>query len=183
MLDEKGLGEFLETAQHSLFRLETLAAYDVGSDGGDFARYLRGEPGPDMERKRAWHKVLQADRARGVRNYRVHVLRSPLSLYCRYECEWGYAFNTQYEGIGILDLAEAERPAGLVGHDFWAVDDRAAARMHYDGAGRYLGAEIVPATLVPRYLAARDAAWAAAVPFADYWAAHPQHHRGGREAA
>jgi hypothetical protein len=183
VLDEKGLGEFLETAERSLFRLETLASYDVGSDGGDFDRYLRGEPEPDMERKRAWHKVLQTDKARGVRNWRVHVLRSPLSPYLRYECEWGYAFNAPYEDIGILDLAEVSRPAGLVGHDFWLVDERAAARMYYDDDGRYLGAGIVPATDVPRYRAARDASWKAAVPFPDYWASHPQYHRGGRTAA
>jgi hypothetical protein len=183
VLDEKALGEFLEEAQRSLFRLETLAAYDVSSDGGDFTHYLRGEPGPDMVRKGAWHKVLQADRARGVRNYRVHVVRSPLSPYCRYECEWGYAYNVSYEDIGILDLAELERPAGLVDHDFWLVDDRQAVRMHYDDAGRYLGAEIMPAESLHRYLAAREAAWAAAVPFADYWAAHPQYHRGKRSAA
>jgi hypothetical protein len=182
-VDEKGLGEFLESAQYSLFRLETLAKYDVSSDGGDFGRYVRGEPGPDMERKRAWHRVLQADRSRGVRNWRVHVLRSPLSVYLRYECEWGYAYNTPYEDIGILDLAEVGGPAGLVDHDFWLVDDRAAVRMHYDTSGRYLGAEVVPDAALPRYLAARDAAWEAAVPFADYWAAHPQYHRGGHEAA
>ena len=182
-MDEQGLGEFLERAQSSLFRLETRAKYDVSSDGGDFGRYVRGEPGPDMERKRAWHRVLQDDRSRGVRNWRVHVLRSPLSAYLRYECEWGYAYNTPYEDIGILDLAEVERPAGLVDHDFWVVDDRAAVRMHYDTGGRYLGAEVVPDAGLPRYLAARDAAWEAAVPFADYWATHPQYHRGGHEAA
>ena len=182
-MDEQGLGEFLESAQYSLFRLETLAKYDVSSDGGDFGRYVRGEPGPDMERKRAWHRVLQDDRSRGVRNWRVHVLRSPLSAYLRYECEWGYAYNTPYEDIGILDLAEVERPAGLVDHDFWVVDDRAAVRMHYETGGRYLGAEVVPDAGLPRYLAAREAAWQAAVSFADYWAGHPQYHRGGHEAA
>jgi len=183
VLDEKALGEALGAAQHSLFRLEVLASYDVGSDGGDFARYLHGEPGPDMERKRAWHKVLEDDRARGVRNYRVHVLRSPLSPYLRYECEWGYAYNTPHEDIGILDLAEQEEPAGLIDHDFWLVDDAQVVRLHYDTGGRYLGAEVLPAEVLPRYIAAREAAWGAAVPFARYWAAHPQYHRGGREAA
>lgn len=183
MLDEKGLGEFLGAAQHSIFRLETLASYAVGSDGGDFARYLRGEPGPDMERKRTWHKVLQADRDRGVRNYRVHVVRSPISPYCRYEMEWGYAYNTPFEDISILDLAEVDRPADLADHDFFLVDGRTAVRMHYDDDGRYLGAEVLSAADGPRYREAREAAWAAAVPFARYWAAHPQYRRGGREAA
>jgi len=36
---------------------------------------------------------------------------------------------------------------------------------------------------VPRYRAARDAAWEAAVPFDSYWAAHPQYWRDRHRAA
>ncbi|MGH3156303.1 MAG: hypothetical protein ACRDNF_06985 [Streptosporangiaceae bacterium] len=49
--------------------------------------------------------------------------------------------------------------------------------------GRFLGAEIAPGSEVPRYRAARDAAWEAALPFTDYWAAHPQYQRDRRRAA
>lgn len=175
--DPAALGAFCDQATRTLFRLETLDHYDVSSDGGDFRRYMRGESGPDAERKAAWHKVLQADLDRGVTTSRVHVVRSPLSDYLRYEFEWGYAHNLAYEAIRILDLAEQPLPAELDGiGDFWLADGHAAAVMHYDQDGRYLGFEVSGAS---RYPAAATAAWDAAVPFESY----QDHHRTGRRVA
>jgi hypothetical protein len=178
--DPAALGEFIDRATRSLSRLETLDRYDVSSDGGDFQRYLRGEAGPDEKRKAAWHKVLQADLDRGIATSRVHVVRSPLSDYLRYEFEWGYAHNLAYERIRILDLAEREAPAELDGiGDFWLVDGCDVAVMHYDEDGRYLGFDTVPEGRASRYIAAAAAAWQAAVPFESY----QDHHRIGRRVA
>jgi len=93
-LDALQLGELIRSqfTRHA-FRLETQDAYDVGDDGGDVARYLRGEPEPDSQRKGAWLERLRAERAAGKTRSRVHVLRSPLSDYLRYECEWGCLLN------------------------------------------------------------------------------------------
>lgn len=178
--DPAALGELIDTANHSLFRLEVREHYDVGSDGGDFQRYISGDPGPDPERKATWHKVLQADLDRGITTSRVHVVRSPLSDYLRYEFEWGYAHNLDYERIGILDLAEQPLPPELEGiGDFWLMDGQRAAVMHYDTAGRYLGFEAAQGRRVARYAYARDAALRAAVPFESYMSAH----RIGRHVA
>ena len=182
MMDERQLGEFLDQAQHELFRLEVLDAYEVASDGTDFGRYLRGDPEPDPARKGPWLARLAADAARGFRNYRVHVLTSPLSAYLRYECEWGYVPNAAAgEDIRILDLAEKPRPADLVSEDFWLMDNHTVILMHYRSS-RFAGAEVLSPAIAPRYRAARDAAWHSAEPFEEYWSAHPQFHRG-REAA
>jgi hypothetical protein len=182
VLDEAALGDLLDTAVRDLFRLETLDLYEVRSDGSDFDRYLRGEPGPDMARKQPWMDRLAADAARGLRNYRVHVLRSPLSPYVRYECEWGYAFNvTAGEEIRVLDLAERPEPAGLVHEDFWLMDDTTVVRMRYR-EGRFTGAEVLPPADLDRYRAARDAAWHGAVPFTEYWSAH-RHYWRDRQAS
>ncbi len=172
MLDEAALNELLDLAEHDLFRLETLDLYEVRTDGSDYDRYLRGEPGPDMARKRPWMDRLAADVAKGLRNYRVHVLRSPLSPYLRYECEWGYAYNvTAGEKTRILDLAEVPPPSGLIQEDFWLLDDAFVVRMYYQ-ASRFIGAERLPPSDLDRYRAARDAAWQGAVPFEEYWEAH-----------
>jgi uncharacterized protein DUF6879 len=181
--DLAALGQFVGQARRSLFRLETLDHYDVSSDGGDFQRYVRGEDGPDMERKAAWHKALQANLDRGLTTRRVHVVRSPLSDYLRYEFDWGYAYNLAYEDIRILDLAHrietaatGRFPAALEGlGDFWLIDGSAVALMHYDQAGRYLGFDAAPDEDVIRYARAAEAVWAAAIPFADY--------RAGRRVA
>lgn len=177
MLDEAALGELLDQAEHDLFRLETLDVYEVQTDGSDYDRYLRGEPGPDMARKTPWMERLAADAARGLRNYRVHILRSPLSPYLRYECEWGYAYNsTVGEEIRILDLSERPEPVGLIDEDFWLMDDRLVVRMSYH-TGQFIGAEVLPAGDLGRYRAARDAAWQGAIPFEEYWKAHRQYWR------
>jgi hypothetical protein len=178
--DPAALGEFIDAARHTLFRLETLDHYDVSSDGGDFQRWLHGEPGPDAGRKAAWHKVLQADLDRGVRTSRVHVVRSPLSEYLRYEFEWGYAHNLAYETIGILDLAEQPLPRELEGvGDFWLIDGVRAAVMHYDDAGHYLGFDAASEHESARYSAVQRAATRAAVSFQAYRATH----RIGRHVA
>jgi hypothetical protein len=165
------------------FRLEVRDAYEVASDGGDFARYMAGESLPDASRKNAWLDELATDTAKGKAWQWVHVVRSPLSDYLRYEFEWGYALNI---GVGadvrVLDLAERSRPAGLLDEDFWVLDDEAALVMVYDDANRFVGAEPVAAGELARYRRAQAVAWASAQPFADYWAAHPGYRRRARAA-
>lgn len=166
----------------SAFRLETLGVYDVGSDGGDVARYLRGEPEPTRDRKQPWLDELAAERRAGKVRSRVHVLRTPLSDYLRYECEWGYAPNAAAgEEIRILDLTTTPRPAGLGDEDFWLLDDAHALRMAYDNAGIFVGA-IVADDPQPFHLA-RDAAVTAGEDFARWWARHPQYWRANWAAA
>lgn len=179
MLNEAQLGEAIDARfTRTLFRLEVLDRYDVTTDGADFGRYLRGEPGPDPARKQPWLDQLRREAAEGKYSHRVHVLTSPLSDYLRYECEWGYAYNaTAGEDIRILDLSEVSRPAGLLDEDFWLIDGAHVVRMHYSTGGTFTGAEIMPTGALPRYQAARDAAWAAAVPFTAWWSDHPQYWR------
>lgn len=185
MLDEQQLGDYIDRHFTStLFRLETLDRYDVDSNGGDLARYLAGEPGPDMTRKGPWMDQIRSEVARGLHTYRVHVIRGPLTGYLRFEFEWGYAYNADAgEHIRILDLTGQPEPAGLADEDFWLIGDDRAVPMRYDPAGRFLGAEIAPAHAALRYRAARDAAWAPAVPFDAWWDAHPQYRRDRRRAA
>src|SRR6266536_3599232 len=156
MLNETELGEAIDARfTRSLFRLEVLDRYDVTTDGADYERYLRGEPGPDPARKQPWLDQLRREVAEGKYSHRVHVLTSPLSDYLRYECEWGYAYNvTAGEDIRILDLAEVSRPPGLIDEDFWLIDDAHVIRMHYDGRGAFVGAELMPAEALSRYRAA-----------------------------
>lgn len=185
MLDTARLGELIRSrfTRHA-FRLETLDAYDVGDDGSDVARYLRGKPEPDPERKGAWLARLRTEQAAGKTRQRVHVLRSPLSDYLRYECEWGYLPNVSAgEDVRILDLAERTRPVALdIDHDFWLLDDQVVVRMHYDERGQFLGAEVLDGAELSRYRAAKDAALAFAEPFTSYWDRHPEYHRANRAA-
>lgn len=179
MLTAAQLGEYIDTRlTRSAFRLETLDHYDVESDGGDFERYLRGEPGPDEERKRPWLERLQREREAGLVNQRVHVLSTPLSDYLRYECEWGYRPNSLAgEDIRIIDLTEMPPDyAGLTDHDFWLIDDEHGIRMIYDDRGRFLGAE-PREDLVPWYQRAKAVGLAAGEPFLEWWERHSEEWR------
>ncbi|MEE2039072.1 hypothetical protein Q8791_17810 [Nocardiopsis sp. CT-R113] len=180
MFTEAELEGFFDThLTESAFRLETLDHYDVASDGGDFQRFVAGEPEPDWERKNPWLETLRAAKEAGVREYRVRVLRTPLSDYLRYSCEWGYALNGEAgEEIHVLDLAERKLPAEVVDHDFWLLDDKYPLRMHYSPKGEFIGGELVDS--LELYQKARDAALASAEPFAPWWARHPEEWRANR---
>lgn len=178
MLSEQELDQFFSQHFRTVAaRLEVRDRYAVASDGGDFARYLNGEDQPDPARKNPWLDELRADTAAGKTWRWVHVVRSPLSDYLRYSIEWGYLPNTRAGAqVKILDLTEHPRPDDLVDEDFWLFDDGTVLRMAYDSGGRFLGAEPVP-DQDGRYCRALEAAWLAAEPVSDYWAAHPQYHR------
>ena len=165
----------------SAFRLEALDFYDVDSDGDDYHRYVAGEPDPDPDRKNPWLAELRAEKAAGRLRHRVHVLRTPLNDYLRYECEWGYVPNSEAgEDIRILDLAEVDRPAELIDGEWWILDEEIVLRMIYDDGGKFLGAERVDD--VAPYLRARDAAIAASTPFPEWWNRHPEEWRTTRGA-
>ena len=105
------------------------------------------------------------------------MLRAPLSDYDRYACEWGYAYNAPAgDDTRVLDLAERSLPSEVVDHDFWLIDHERPVQMHYDDAGRFLGATLVEPYELSRYQTARDAAWHEAEPFPAWWDRHPEYH-------
>jgi hypothetical protein len=178
MLSEAELHELWDGLDHEAFRLETLSAYAVPHEAELVDRYLTGAPHRETDFARDWADYVAQMTAKGVTYHRVHVVHSPLSPYERYECEWGYTRYTQRgERAYILDTAEVARPAAVPEYDFWLLDDRHVIRMHYDGDGGFVGAELLPPTAAEYHRRARDAALAAAVPFEQWWPAHPQFHR------
>ncbi|MFI8523924.1 DUF6879 family protein [Promicromonospora sukumoe] len=165
MLAGEEFGRLFETFERSAFRLETLAVYDVEDEQEEIARFLAGEDmGPEWS-DNPWIRSM-TDTGRTVS--RVHVLRSPLTDYLRYELS-AYPGNiTAGESIGIIDLTEVD-VTGLPDHDFWLFDDRQVYRMHYTPEGKFLGGELLPEERLGEYLGWRNLALANAVPFAAYW--------------
>jgi hypothetical protein len=176
-MDAAALGAFLRGAKHDLFRLEIRDFYEPDREG--YERWLAGD-GLDEAVMGPWLERLRAEKARGLRRRRVHVLRSPLAPYLRYECEL-YARNARAgEGIRILDTAERPGvPGSRMGTDFWAVDRRDVVIMHYTPEGAFTSARRAPPAAVGTYLALAARAWDAAEPFQAWWARH----RSDRKAA
>ncbi|HEX5346844.1 MAG TPA: hypothetical protein VFW64_07035 [Pseudonocardiaceae bacterium] len=57
------------------------------------------------------------------------------------------------------------------------MDRSRAAVLCYDHAGRFRHGQTAEGPDASRWLACRDAAWAAAEPFTQWWGQHPEYHR------
>ncbi|MFD7718513.1 DUF6879 family protein [Streptomyces sp. NPDC059814] len=168
MLSGEQFGLLFETFGQTAFRLETLAIYDIEEEREEFERFLAGgDMGPDWD-DNPWVRSM-TDKGKQVS--RVHVLRSPLTAYLRYELA-AYPGNiTAGETIGVIDHAEGD-VTGLPDHDFWLFDDQDVYRMHYTPGGAFIGAELLPHEKRAEYRNYRDMALAEATPFEDYWERH-----------
>jgi Family of unknown function (DUF6879) len=184
MMDEAALVDWLNSAEHTVGRVQALDRYHVPSDDENYRRYLADEPGPVMGPIDAFHDWLEAEAARGVTWQQLLIVRSPLNSYWRYACEWGYALHTDHEAIRVFDVAEqslpAAAPARLVRRDFYVADGRDVLLMHYDSQFRFVGAS-APAES-RQYREAFAAGWATAEGFQTWWNRHPEYRRGSRAA-
>lgn len=130
----QGLLDAFETAQHSIFRLETLPYY---AGDPNFDRFLAGEPWQDTESKRSWCDLVRRRTVEGVSMQRVHVVTEPLSDYLRFELSWSYPPNVEAgEDIRVLVGSAEALPRA---RDFWLFDDTQAWWMDYDQQGQLTG--------------------------------------------
>ncbi|MGH3976400.1 MAG: DUF6879 family protein [Pseudonocardiaceae bacterium] len=180
-MDVQALGRFIDEHYHRpgdrLFRMEVLPEYEVSSDGEDFRRWLEGAAEPTWSRKQPWLDTLRRERDNGQISRRVRILSDQVTDYERYACGFGYRYNGAYEDIRILHRGEHELPPELKERDFWIIDDLIVVAMYYDEYGRFEGAEVADSAELADHLSTRDAAWAVAEPFAQWWIRHPELHR------
>ncbi|MGW2262413.1 DUF6879 family protein [Streptomyces sp. NPDC004749] len=163
------LVDLFDTFQHEAFRLETLDDYSKSGNVDAYHAFLTGEPQPD-DYNAGWVKELRSHTGKGKRVYRVHILRRPLTDYLRFELGWGYQKNISGgEEFFILDITDRPSPLQNV-PDFWLFDSESVAVMNYDGAGKYLGSEVLPSERTAEFSGHRDAALAHAEPFTEWWA-------------
>lgn len=179
MLSEAELDPYFDEAQREWFRLEALRSYAVDMEQPRIRAYLAGEPLDSMPEPKAWYEEIQRRTDEGVLFRKIRVVHGPLTKYERWECEWGYTGSARHgQRTFIIDLAEVAGPARLPGYDWWMFDERVVLRFHYADDGRFLGADpIEDPGQVAAHVRHRDEALAAAVPFPEYWAAHPQYWR------
>ena len=157
MIGSKSFQAAFESAQHSIFRLETLQHY---AGDPNFDRFVAGGTWEDTDSKRHWLDLLRRRRRDGVLMQRVHVVTEPWSDYVRFEVSWSYPPNVAAgEDVRIIT-----GPTPWPEPDFWMFDDRSVWLMHYAAEGALERVEdasdsdaIVAACLARKKLALRVA--------------------------
>ena len=165
------LAELFDTFEREAFRLETLSDYSGSGNSDAYQAFLAGKPRP-ADYNESWVSELRSHTGSGKRIYRVHVLSRPLTPYLRFELGWGYQKNaTGGEEFFILDTTDKPDPLDGV-DDFWLFDATTAVTMLYDAEGAVSARRTMPGSRAQEFVDHRDAALAAAEPFAEWWAKH-----------
>lgn len=160
----------------TLTRMERLLVYSVTSDGGDFEAWKAGASVPASSERAETVADLRQERANGQIRRRVRILSAALTDYERYSIEFGYLQNAE-AGEDVRVLRHGEHPIPqLLDFDYWLINDRDLARMHYDAHGHFLGAESAP-RLVREARREISACWEVAEPVTAWWHRHPELHR------
>ncbi|OLL70494.1 hypothetical protein Ae168Ps1_6241 [Pseudonocardia sp. Ae168_Ps1] len=160
----------------TLTRMERLPAYAVTSDGGDFEAWKTGASAPVSAARAETIEDLHQERANGQVRRRIRILSAALTDYERYSIEFGYLQNVE-AGEEVRVLRHGEHPIPqLLDFDYWLINDRDLARMHYDADGQFLGAESAP-RLVREARREISACWDVAEPVTAWWHRHPELHR------
>lgn len=191
LLGERGdltvsdLGGFIASRHRTdLLRVQTRDLYSVASDGEDFRRYIDGFRFEPSQARKDWAAKLRADADAGKVRRNVHVVREPLSQFLSFQFEWGYAYNAEAgQDIRILSV-EAGAAAEHLMHvgDFTVIEHKDVVCNRYDDAGRFLGAVQASSDAAQVHAALAELVWESAVPFAQWWAQHPQYHRAMQAA-
>jgi hypothetical protein len=171
------------TAPSNTLHVQTLPSYEVVTDGGDFAAYVQGLPGPSSPDREPFFTQLREERAKGMVWRDLTVVNGPLTDYQRYGFDWVCADAVEAgQDIRVLDVAVTPAAAVLLRlGDFWVIEDEVAL-VKYDDEYRFLGAVEVEAQGRHGYIAVAEMAWQLATPFTQWWAAHPEYRRVPRAA-
>ena len=160
-----------------VLRIEARQSYAVDSDRDWLNAYLRGEPQPDIELKRAWLDRIGAAARAGRPWRRIRIVDQAVTDYLRYQAEWSYVDNSRAgEQIRVVDAAGWPEGA-TCGHrvgDVYLLDG-SVIEMHYDADGRFLSAQD---TGDPERRRLAATLWASAQEFDQWWADRSDLHRG-----
>lgn len=135
-----------DSFRHTVARLETLPAYDVGgSEAARIQAFREGRPRPLRSvATDPWLARIAVSTVTAAKQWiRVRVVDEPLTDYQRYQL----ASYRESQAAGEQVAITLRSFVGDAGPDFWLFDegepDAHAVVMSYDGQGHWLGAELV----------------------------------------
>lgn len=164
-LDGDGWRTFFDSYQREAFRLETLPAYNMGTEQAEYEKFVvTGRL--DIPDDDSWLMRVRHFRRTGRWIRRVHVISRPLTDYLRYEFAVYHRTVEAGEDVRILDVTDQPDP-GLPAQDFWLFDDTAIVRMDYGPDGTQLGRELLEDIDPAPYVAWKRLALEYAEPFTE----------------
>jgi hypothetical protein len=171
-------------APGDILRIQTLPAYEVESDGGDFAAYVQGRPGPSSPDREPFFQQLEDERRQGMVWRDLTVVNGELTDYQRYGFDWVCPDAVAAgQDIRVLDVAQVPVAGTLLRlGDFWVIEGEQVVLVRYDQDYRHLGEVAVEAQSVHGYIAAAEMAWQLATPFTAWWAGQTGYRRVPRAA-
>lgn len=186
LLTEAELGDLIDAHHRGpgdvLFHKEGLSWYDVPSQNADRAAWRAGKFDPAQVT--AWADSLADERARGMVSRRLRIVSAGVSDDELMSLQAALPIIARHEDVRVLRRGEQPVP-DLVDHDYWIAQSAdgpvVVIAMRYTDSGAFRGAEVVPPHRHGPYLREQEIGWAVGVPYAQWWAAHPELHQ--REAA
>jgi hypothetical protein len=184
LLTEDELGEVIDThfaePGDVLQRIERQPVYNVPSQTADTAAWERDPHSVDTEGLHAWARVVAEDQRRGLRRERIRVFGARLTSDEAMTLDVAWPILAPHQEQRVLRRGE-HLVLDEVPLDYFIVRRHSGfsvvIAMHYDSTGAFVGAEVVR---TPRrrgaFLRDWEMCWAAATPFAEYEAAHPELH-------
>lgn len=124
------LYQYLQSANKSLFRFETLQEYKV--DGDDI----------NDENMKEWWGFITSKTKQGVQMERVRLIVEPLTKYTEKELLLHKKSKTFGDDIRIIK-EENFTSLNIEMKDFWLVDEKIVLRMNYSKDGEYLSFDII----------------------------------------
>lgn len=152
--------------KRTAWRFECQPSYAIPRENASFALWKTGEPKP-ADHNSAWHERVRGYLADGKTLGRARVVRRPLTVYQRYQLDWGIPGNIDAgEDIRILDMTDLD--LDLPDQDFWLFDDEIVVHLNFESDGTLINVDQLENPDLLQYRKWRDTALAHAVPFSEF---------------
>ena len=122
------------------FRLELLQKYDVDEEKESLNEFLKTGKVLENKSNRDWANIIKNSLKRGAKMERVHIIKTPLSDYLKYEIE-AYKLNIKAgEKISFVLKGDFDKVnKRIINQDFWLFDDKIVLTMNYNSHGKFKG--------------------------------------------
>jgi hypothetical protein len=152
----------IANSKRSVYRLQTLARYNLGGDEQELKDYQRGVLLPERA-ENSWLETIRGVASSGRTFTNLHILPAELGTYLKYSIEWWYIYwakagaNMRFLKTAIPLLTDGSIEPSVIS-DHWLIDDERLIFVAYDQQGVSKGVTLEQnCSLVEAAVAAKNA--------------------------